>query len=511
MSDAALLSIALDRDAAQSLFRQLYEALRQLILKGRLARTARLPASRAFAAELGVSRATVTLAYDQLIAEGYLESRRGSGVYVCDLPHLEIRSPAHVRAPRGQCPSSNHPSLLPASSLTNSQPQPQPQAFAPGLPDMRLFPYKEWGRCVARAARTTPAALIDGGEQFGDHVLRAALSRHLAEWRAIDVSPEQIIITAGAGDALELTARTLAQKGDSIALENPGYPPLRRFALSLGLVPQWLTVDHEGAVLPDPAPNQRPPRLTVLTPSHQFPLGGTMGTARRAGFLALAQRTDGWIIEDDFDSEFRYTGRPIPALAGLEDNNGGASSRVIYIGSLAKIFSKGLRLGFLVLPHNLIDQFSSTLLSYGHKASLAAQRPLANFIDEGLFHRHIRRMRRIYGARRRVFLDLLQDELGSTVRPIPSPAGLQIAVTLPPDWQDVALSEAAKAQGLNCPPLSQYYAPIRQAQAQQDLAQQGLAQQEPARPGLLMGFSAFSEDEMRAPMTRLAKLIREMY
>ncbi len=496
MSDAALLSIALDRDAAQPLFRQLYEALRQLILNGRLARSARLPASRAFAAELGVSRATVTLAYDQLIAEGYLESRRGSGVYVCDLPHLEIRSPAHMRAPRDQRPSSDHPSLSPTSPPPNSQPPSQPQPFAPGLPDMRLFPYKEWGRCVARAARTTPAALIDGSEPFGDWHLRAALARHLAEWRAIDVSPEQIIITAGAGDALELTIRSTTQKGDIIALENPGYPPLRRFALSLGLVPHWLAVDHEGAVLPDLVPNQRPPRLTVLTPSHQFPLGGTMGTARRAAFVALAQHTGSWIIEDDFDSEFRYTGRPIPALAGLEDNTGGASSRVIYIGSLAKIFSKGLRLGFLVVPHNLIDQFSSTLLSYGHKASLAAQRPLANFITEGLFHRHIRRMRRIYGARRRAFLNLLQDELGPHLTPIPSPAGLQIAVALPQDWQDLAVSDAAKAQGLNCPALSRYYTPAEQATAS---------------PGLLMGFSAFSEDEMRAPMTRLAKLIRKMH
>jgi len=469
MSDASLLAIAVDRTSDRPLFHQVYEDLRARILSGRLRPNAQLPPTRVFADELGLSRSTVTAAYDQLVSEGYARGRRGSGIFVCDLPENSLQTPAlvPVRPARGR-----------------PEPAHDPQPFRQGVPDMRLFPYESWAKAIARVSRAAPRALILSDDVFGDYDLRVALSEHLTEWRGLAASPEQIMITAGVAGALETIFRALTGKGDGIALEDPGYPPIRRIAETMGLEPLWMPTESAGADPQDLACSPTPAKLIVLTPSHQFPLGGAMPMARRLDFLDHAERTDAYIVEDDFDSEFRYAGRPIPAMAGMKD-----SERVFYVGSFSKIFAAHLRLGYLVLPAHLTDRFRKTLSAYGTTASIMPQRPLAEFIRSGEFHRHIRRMRRIYGTRRKAFFQLLDNHLGQRVTYRDHQAGMTVLLGLPDGRSDRTIATQAAQAGVILQPASEFFA------------------DSPRISGLLAGFSAFEPDEMEAPMQVLADIL----
>jgi len=471
MSDAALLSLSVDRLSERPLFHQLYEDLRAQILSGRLRPNSKLPPTRQFACELGLSRSTVTAAYDQLVSEGYARGRRGSGIFVCELPENCLQT-----ATRRILPRPDGGRRRPAEA--------DPEPFRQGVPDMRLFPYESWAKAVARVSRSAPRRLILSDDCFGDYDLRIALALHLAEWRGLAAAPEQIMVTSGAAGALELIFRALAGQGDAVALEDPGYPPIRRIAETMGLRPVWMPVDAGGA---DPQGLSGPgpaPKLIILTPSHQFPLGGAMPLARRLDFLDHAERSGGYIVEDDFDSEFRYAGRPIPAMAGMKD-----SGRVLYVGSFSKVFSAHLRLGFLVIPDPLVERFRRTIAAYGVGASIMPQRPLADFLQSGEFHRHIRRMRRIYGARRVAFFDLVDRELGGLVTYTDHQAGMTVLLKLPDGFDDRAIARRAADVGVTLQPASDFYA------------------ERPRKPGLLAGFSAFEPEQMAAPMQALAKIL----
>jgi len=468
--DAPFIAIDIEHRGSTSLFEQIYDALRLHIVSGRIRAGERLPPSRSFATELGVSRTTIVSAYDQLIAEGFAEGRTGSGVYVSHIGEVEIEntqaSPNHHRGPTSP----------PTSPL---------RPFQPGRPDMRLFPHRQWGQCVARVARTDPQALAVQADPFGDPVLRLAITHYLAEWRAMHVSPQQILITAGASDALEICVRTLTQPRDVIALEDPGYPVLRKLIQSLGLKTRWLGVDDHGAQVPSVCSPEHAPILNVLTPSSQFPLGGAMPSARRREFLNWSEKNQSWIIEDDYDSEFRYAGRPFPALASFEGH-----AHTLYIGSFSKVFSESLRLGFLVMPLHLVPQITTTLSRYGSKASLVAQRPLGMFMQNGSFYRHIRRMRRIYAERRRVLMNMLHVHLEDPRVHWPDcHAGMHITVHLPAECNDVNISVQAAKHGLSCPALSTYCAGTQK------------------RRGILLGFCSFAVDETKDAVPILARIV----
>ncbi|GAB5467767.1 MAG: PLP-dependent aminotransferase family protein [Rhodospirillales bacterium] len=425
----------------------------------------RLPPSRSLAVELGLSRSTVVTAYEQLAAEGYVEGRRGSGSYVIPLGNVELTAPA----PAAVAPPPAPPPMRPAP-------------LQPGAPDMRLFPHRLWARSVARVARRAPEALVSLDEPFGDSKLRQAIATHIAEWRGVSAHPRQILVTAGSGDALEICIRSLAARGQGIALEDPGYPPLRHFVTSLGLRPQWLAMGPAGAELP--RSKGKPPRLAVLTPSHHFPLGGAMAPSRRQDFLLWAEANAAWIVEDDYDSEFRYAGQPIPALA-----SGEPTDRLLYIGTFSKIFSSALRLGYLVVPEALIARFSETLNRYGTRASSAPQRALAEFMAAGDFYRHLRRVRRVYAERRRFLLEALRETLPDLPPPRDHQAGMQLVLDLPPDSDDLALSRRLAAAGVQAPALSTYSA-------------------RPGGPkGLLLGFCAFEREEIAAAVETLAGVL----
>jgi GntR family transcriptional regulator / MocR family aminotransferase len=344
---------------------------------------------------------------------------------------------------------------------------------------MRLFPHRQWARALARLCRANPAGLLEGHGPFGNPELRQAVARHVAEWRGLQASPAQIIITAGATDALELCMRTLARPGEGIALEDPGFLPMRAHASALGLVPQSLINDGQGAL---PGPGDA--RLVVLTPSHQFPLGGAMSPQRRQAFLHQTGARDSWIIEDDYDSEFRYAGRPIPAMAGFD-----GLQRSIYIGSFSKIFSNTLRLGYLIIPEGLRDRFQHNLQRFGNNASVMAQQPLAEFIASGEFYRHLRRMRRIYGERRKFLTARLVADFAAFGHFEDHQAGMQIAFHLQERLDDQAIARAATDLGLHTQPLSDYCSDNRDIN------------------GLLLGFCAFSEAEMQPALDQLHRLL----
>lgn len=466
MVHVPLIGLQVRPGSATPLFEQIYEGLRRRIIAGRIAAGSRLPPSRSLAEELGVSRATVVGAYDQLVAEGFAQGRRGSGVYVSDIGAVEPEEPPPPAT------------VIEAGAASRVLP------FLPGRPDMRLFPFRAWARCLARVARTAPESMVIGGDPFGDPRLRAAIARYLAEWRSLNVTPRQILITAGAADAVETCIRTLAGSGDRIALENPGYPPLRRFVRALGMQADWLAIGADGARLPVTPEGERPPAVAVLTPSSQFPLGGVMPTRQRLDFLKWAEGNGGWIVEDDYDSEFRYAGRPVPALASFDQ-----TGRALYVGSFSKIFSETLRLGFLVVPPGLVPRFIEAIRTDGAKASLAPQRALALFMEEGEFYRHLRRMRRLYAERRRALVALLHAELGDLVAFDDHQAGMQIVVRLPAGTDDVAIARRAAAAGVVCPALSPHFAGPS------------------GQPALRLGFCGFAAEEMEEPMRILREVI----
>lgn len=455
------LGFTIDRSGATPVFEQICAAIRARAISGELQAGSRLPATRVFASELGVSRATVVTAYDQLIAEGYLTSRPGSGYQLCAMGEVEL-----ARAPQPAPPLSPHRSV--------------PVPFDVGELDMRLFPHRQWAKTVARVCRNTPEAMLTGGGLFGNPALQAAIASHVADWRGIKARPEQVIVTAGAADALELCARTLANTGERIALEDPCYPQLPALLQARGAQTVFLPVDGQGATLP---PAGSGARLAVLTPSHQYPLGGVLSPSRRMAFLQWAAQNDAWVVEDDYDSEFRFAGRPIPAMAGLDRLH-----RTLYIGSFSKIFSSSMRLGYLIVPEDLIAPFRKTIYTFSPRASLLPQQALADYITSGEFYRHLRRVRRIYAERRKALLARLAEDFADFGSVTDHQAGMQVVFHLKPGWKDTDLVARAAASGLLIEALSDHGAQV-----------EGLN-------GLMLGYCAFTEDELTTALQALRAL-----
>ena len=460
------MGFSINRSSSVPVFEQICMAIRKQAVSGDLPQGKKLPPTRVFATELGVSRSTIVTAYEQLVAEGYLQSTPGSGYTVCPIGSVELNV-------------SNHPALSEQPAETIASPKP----FQAGQPDMRLFPHLQWAKTISRVCRTNPQSMLIGNTVQGSFALRTAVANHVSDWRGIEASPDQIFITAGSGDALELCIRTLTQPGDTIGLEDPGYLPLQSFASVLGLNPVYLSIDKNGASL---SGANRNCQLMVLTPSHQYPLGGAMSPSRRLEFIQWAETHDGWIIEDDYDSEFRYAGRPIPAMAGFD-----SLSRTIYIGSFSKIFSNSLRLGYVILPGPLVSEFKETLNRFGVKASYMPQQALAEFIETGEFYRHLRRMRRVYGERRSFLLERLSLSFSDYGSFEDHQAGMQIAFHLKKTYKDVEVSNRANAEGLTTQPLSKF------------------GSGNSALNGLLLGFCGFTEAELEEGLQTLERVLKE--
>ena len=425
---------------------------------------ARVPSSRMLAAELSVSRLTVTTAYRQLVAEGYLVTRHGSGTFVAqDIPHLA------PPAPRRPLPSTRSREPLP---------------FAMGLPDQSLFPHALWAWHLQRAWRAPKPALLHKGDAFGWLPLRSMVCEHLAAWRGLEAAPEQVVITAGAADALDIIARAALRPGAKLAIEDPGWPPVRALLTRLGLHPLPLRIDGEGL---DPA--RIPPNTSgaIVTPSRHYPTGTVMPLARRAALLHWAGANSALVVEDDYDSEFRYEGQPLPSLAGLD-----GLRRTLYVGSFSKLLSPSFRIGYLVLPEALVGAARDAFRQAGSRASLVPQPALASFMASGEFATHLRRMRRTYARRQAVLVSALAG-VADQIEVHADPAGMHLCTPLLPNLAqrttDVALVQMASARGLTLSALS---------------AQSALADPPQA---LLIGYASFAEDALRRGAGQLAALL----
>lgn len=454
------LSLSLDRESGTPIFEQIAAGLRRRIMSGEIGAQIQLPPTRPFAEQLGVSRSTIVTAYDQLVAEGYILGRRGAGYTVEPIGDLSL------------------PSAVPAPNLVET-PRAQMRPFRPGEPDMRLFPHRAWGKAVSRLCRRSPEVLLGAAPRFGLPALRTAIAQHVADWRGLDVDPGQIIVTSGAGDGVEMSLRALCNRGETAALEDPGYQPLREFVTAQGLTPEFLALDDGGAMLPQHA------RVAILTPSQQYPLGGAMSPQRRHDFLRWATEQQAWLIEDDYDSEFRFAGRPIPALAGLDNR------RTVYVGSFSKIFSNTLRLGYVIVPPNLLGKFAQVQRRFGSRASLMPQAPLAEFMQTGEFYRHLRRVRRTYSQRRQYLIDVLRTEFADVGSFTDHQSGMQLAFQLRDGLRDREIVSQAQAAGIEVQALSEF------------------SQTGTGHNGLLLGFCGFEEAEMSEALKRLRMVFNQ--
>ena len=481
----ALAAVALDPAAATPLHRQLYDALRSAVLSGHLVPGMRLESTRSMAADLGVSRNTVMSAFEQLLAEGYLEGRVGAGTFVSrTLPDDALRarrSPSPASAPASRPPGvSRRGAPLIGTPVTLARPG-TPHAFRPGMPAFDAFPFEVWSRYVVRRWRNPATDLLGYGDAAGYRPLREAIARHLAVARGVRCDAGQVVIVAGSQQALDLAARVLLDPGDAVWIEEPGYLGARAALAAAGaqLVP--VPVDAEGLDVTAGAALQRHAVMAYVSPSHQYPLGVTMSLSRRLALLEWARAAGAWVLEDAYDSEYRYAGRPLAALQGLDGDG-----RVIYLGTFSKVMLPSLRIGYLVLPPDLVDAFVAARSVADRHSPSVEQAALADFIVDGQLDRHIRRMRMLYAERQAALIDAAKRDLRGVLDVPASDAGMHVVGWLPAGADDVAASASAAANRVEAPALSQYYL--------------GAAE----RPGLVLGYAAVPANEARAAVRRLA-------
>ena len=458
--------IVLDR--RQGLTRQLYQALRVRVLDGRLGSGTRLPASRDMAAILGLSRNSVVRAYDQLYAEGFIESRVGDGTYVSQLPKLSTKVSTGLSGglstglstflPENTGDSSSSViHTTPLFRLENHHlPTPRsgpPRAFRVGVPAFDLFPFEVWAKLQAGFWRNPQAALLGYGDPAGEPLLRELIAAYLRRSRGLSCTAEQIVITTGAQQAISLCAQLLLEPGVGVAVENPGYRAAGCAFGVTGATVHGVAVDSDGldctalAALPDC-------RMAYVTPSHQYPTGVVMSLARRLELLAWAERSGGWIVEDDYDGEYRYSGAPLAPLAAL-DRNG----RVLYVGTFSKVAFPALRLGYLVLPKQLVEPFSRGRALMVRHSEVGTQTVMAQFMAQGHFQRHIRRMRRAALSRRNALMAGWPVDIPGVGELPEMVAGLHVKVDVDNFARERWLVEKALEVGVELNGLGDYWLP----------------------------------------------------
>lgn len=479
------------------LYQQIYAHLQSAILAGKLPGGLKLPSTRALAAELLVSRNTVLTAYDQLTAEGYLESVAGSGTFVADvLPDHLLTTPAHHTPPSNARQSEPTQPLLSArakAQLTASQIYPRlpptadgrPRPFRLGMSALDAFPYEQWSRLITRQARRMSIRTITYQEPSGYRPLREAIAAHVNLSRRVQCTAEQIVMVAGTQGGLDLAARLLINEGDPVWLEDPGYIGARGALLGAGAALVPVPIDHEGLMVAIGRERAPTARLAYVTPSHQFPLGVTMSLARRLALLEWAKAANAYIIEDDYDSEYRFAGRPLATLQSLDRDD-----RVIYVGTFSKILAPALRIGYLILPPLLVEPCLAMRRLIDFHLPILEQAALADFIAEGHFTRHLRRMRTLFAERRTALLEALAA-LPLDIHAFP--VGSHCVGWLPAGMDGLRLAHQAAANDLNLWLVSQYcIEPL-------------------AREGLVIGYGDHDSAEMQQAVAKLAKVMHTVW
>jgi GntR family transcriptional regulator / MocR family aminotransferase len=442
--------IVVDRRHSAPLYRQVYEQWRTGILSGRFSPGDRMPSTRELAAALRVSRATVAAAYEQLMAEGYLDTKHGSGTFVCralpDTPTRSTRPQAAARRPDAPVHLSAFANRLTPLAWRGSA-NPRVINLSTSGPIFEQFPFDVWKRMVRRHLQALGPSLFDYASDGAGHpALRGVLAAYVSRSRAVRCTSDQVIVVNGSQQALDLCARVLVDPGGEVAIEDPGYLGARELFKACGARVRPVPVDRDGLMVSGLPPSAR---VVYITPSHQLPLGVSMSLARRLELLEWARAHGALIVEDDYDSEYRYGGAPLPALQGLSGDAG-----VVYVGTFSNVMFPGLRLGYLVLPPALVEPFHrAKWLADRHTAHLE-QAALADFIREGHLERHIRRMRRVYKRRRDAVLDALARHFGDQATVIGDAAGMHLVVR----FQTAGIATRAARAGVHLVSTRAYYA-----------------------------------------------------
>ena len=474
--------VALDRRSGVPMHRQLSEWFRHAIVSGQLRPGQRVPSTRSLSRELKISRLPVLSAYEQLFAEGYLETFTGAGTCVAQSIPGGPGPASHASVPASIEPSASR-SVSRLASLLEEPPPPwlaNQGAFRVGVPALDHFPRDIWCKLVNRHARRMPTELMTYGDPIGYLPFREAIAQYLGTVRGVRCDASQILVTTGSQQGLLITTLALLEPKARVWMEEPGYPGAHQALQSVGAQIIPVPVDDEGLDVAEGIRRSRNARAAYISPSHQFPLGVTMSATRRIQLLNWAARHGAWIIEDDYDSEYRLAGHPVASLQGLDTD-----ARVIYIGTFSKVVFPALRLGYVVVPKDVmpaclnvrhaVDTFSSTLY----------QLVMTDFIREGHFARHIRRMRALYMERRSALLDSIETHMGGRLDIIGAEAGMQLVALLPAGVDDVAISRAAAQQGVSVRPLSMCYL------------------DPPGRSGLIFGYGGASVHEIRDSVRKL--------
>jgi GntR family transcriptional regulator / MocR family aminotransferase len=480
LNEAGKIRLALDEVAAEPLYRQLYHQLRQLIAEGRFEPGARLPSSRLLAAEIGVARITVIQAYKQLSVEGLITIRPGAGSFVSQTT-AKISDSA---------PEAFTPVLTPwGKRLTSGgeraqRPQQQIEIdFGFGRSFPHIFPYDVWRRLLARYLSTDDIMLSRYGSPVGFLPLRRALASYLKSQRGVNCEPEQVVMVSGAQQALDILSRLLLSPGSQVIVENPGFKDAYRIFEAHGVQLAARDVDSQGLPTAN-LPGDRRTKAVFVTPANQFPHGGTLSLERRLALLQWARHQGVVVIEDDYDSELRYDGRPLGALQGLD-----RSGQVVYLGTLSKVLFPALRLGYVVLPPALVAPFSEALALVDRGAPTLTQAAVADFIDEGHFLRHLRRLRAAYGERHQTLVDALDRNLAQEVSFSRVPAGLHIMVQLHAACDEDRVVRQAAGAGVGVYPGAQYYV------------------RTPSPAAILLGFTGLNNSQIEEGVERLAGII----
>lgn len=436
--------------------RRLYFGLRDAILSGRVRSGVALPSTRTIARDLKLSRNTVVTAFDQLTAEGYIEGKVGAGSFVtANLVKALPERESHARsrdADAGEEMLSRRGRLLASQTIRAIASADGVRPFRSGTPALDEFPYALWARISAQCTRTAPASVLAYSDPAGFAPLRRAIAEYLAASRSVRCTPEQVVVTVGSQQALDLAARLVLDLGDAVWLEEPGYRGARAAFAGNGARIVPVPLDRDGLNLEAGRRFETRPRLIYVTPSCQFPTGVTMSLDRRLALLSFARQTGAWIFEDDYDSEFRYVGRPLAALQGLDEG-----SRVIYAGTFSKVLFPGLRLGYVVLPPALVDAFVAARTVADRNAPGLDQAVVARFLAEGHFASHLRRMRELYRERQLVLLAAATKHLVGTLHLEPQDAGMHLVGKLRAGRDDVDAAHRAAALRVDVVPLSAYY------------------------------------------------------
>jgi len=486
LSASFVPQIAVDAVSDVPMYQQLSDWFRRAIIDGRLRPGQRVPSTRSLAGELKISRIPVLGAYEQLLAEGYLETFTGAGTCVASsIPTL----PLPVK-PRKPAPPqvAEQPSTRRVSRRVAQMRGPEQVwlgnmgAFRVGVPALEHFPTALWSKLVGRHARHLSMESMAYGDSQGYLPLREAVAEYLGAVRAVRCDASQVLITTGSQQGLQICAHVLLDPHDHVWMEEPGYSGAHQALAAAGaqLVP--VPVDEEGIDVAEGLRRERGARAAYISPSHQFPLGMTMSATRRMQLLAWAEQTGAWIIEDDYDSEFRFGGHPIASLQGTD-----TSGRVIYLGTFSKVMFPALRLGYMVVPKDLVADFHAGRDAIDTFSSSLYQLAMTDFIREGHFARHIRRMRMLYAERRVATLEAIHRYLGDRLEVIGAEAGMQLAGLLPMGVDDVAVSRAAARRGVSVRPLSQCYL------------------QQPGRGGLILGYGGASPEDIDEGVRQLGQ------